>query len=190
MDELKQSFKLQVFATDIDRRAIEYARTGVYPASIADDISPERQARFFSREPDGSAYRIQKGIRDRVIFPEQDLIKDPPFSKLDLISCRNLLIYMGGELQKKLIPLLHYSLNAEGVLFLGTPESVGEFVDLFATVAPKSKLYRRREEVAGAHRSGFVQHRPGDGPAARRRRPNDVLIKIRAANSSAARISY
>ena len=104
MEELKQSFKLQVFATDIDRRAIDCARAGIYPASIAGDISPERLARFFSQESDGSAYRIQKSIRDKVIFSEQDVIKDPPFSKLDLISCRNLLIYMGGGLQKKLFP--------------------------------------------------------------------------------------
>ena len=147
MEELKQSFKLQVFATDIDRRAIDCARAGIYPASIAGDISPERLARFFSQESDGSAYRIQKGIRDRVIFSEQDVIKDPPFSKLDLISCRNLLIYMGGGLQKKLIPLFHYALNPGGMLFLGTSETVGEFVDLFATLDRKSKLYQRKEEV-------------------------------------------
>ena len=147
MEELKQNFKLQVFATDIDRRAIDCARTGIYPASIAGDISPERLARFFSQEPDGSAYRIQKGIRDRVIFSEQDVIKDPPFSKLDLISCRNLLIYMGGGLQKKLFPLFHYALNPGGMLFLGTSETVGEFVDLFATLDRKSKLYQRKEEA-------------------------------------------
>jgi two-component system CheB/CheR fusion protein len=156
LEEMKQSVKLQVFATDIDRRAIECARTGIYPAAIADDISPERLARFFSLEPDGSAYRILKGIRDKVIFSEQDVIKDPPFSKIDLISCRNLLIYMGGELQKKLIPLFHYSLNAEGVLFLGTSETVGEFVDLFASLDRKAKLYQRKEEVAGPHRTGFL----------------------------------
>ena len=159
MEELKQSFKLQVFATDIDRRAIDCARAGIYPASIAGDISPERLARFFSQEPDGSAYRIQKSIRDRVIFSEQDVIKDPPFSKLDLISCRNLLIYMGGGLQKKLIPLFHYALNPGGMLFLGTSETVGEFVDLFATLDRKSKLYQRREEVAGAHRTGLISRR-------------------------------
>jgi two-component system, chemotaxis family, CheB/CheR fusion protein len=166
MDELKQSFKLQVFATDIDHRAVECARTGVYPASIADDVSPERLARFFSREPDGSAYRIQKAIRDKVIFSEQDLIKDPPFSKLDLISCRNLLIYMGGDLQKRVIPLFHYALNPGGMLFLGTSESVGEFVDLFSTLVPKAKLYQRREEISGTHRPGVVLRRPEDGPAA------------------------
>jgi two-component system CheB/CheR fusion protein len=166
-EELKQSFKLQVFATDIDRRAIECARAGIYPASIAGDVSPERLARFFSQEPDGSAYRIQKNIRDRVIFSEQDAIKDPPFSKLDLISCRNLLIYMGGGLQKKLFPLFHYALNPDGILFLGTSETVGEFVDLFATLDRKSKLYQRREEVPGAHRTGLLHRLPEDGTVAR-----------------------
>ena len=167
MEELKQSFKLQVFATDIDHRAIECARAGVYPANIADDISPERLARFFSQEPDGSTYRILKGLRDRVIFSEQDVIKDPPFSKLDLISCRNLLIYMGGELQKKLIPLFHYALNRGGMLFLGTSETVGELVDLFATVDRKSKLYQRREDVTGTHRRGFLPLLREDGPITR-----------------------
>jgi two-component system CheB/CheR fusion protein len=167
MDEMKQSFKLNVFATDIDRRAIESARTGIYPASIAGDISPERLARFFSQESDGGSYRIQKGIRDRIIFSEQDLIKDPPFSKLDLISCRNLLIYMGGELQKKLIPLFHYALNPGGMLFLGTSETVGEFVDLFATMDRQAKLYQRREVVASAHLTGFLWPLSEDGPASR-----------------------
>jgi two-component system CheB/CheR fusion protein len=167
MEELKQSFKLHVFATDIDRHAVECARAGIYPVSIVDDISPERLARFFSQEADGSAYRIQKGIRDWVIFSEQDAIRDPPFSKLDLISCRNLLIYMGGELQKKLIPLFHYALNPGGTLFLGTSETVGEFVDLFHTVDRKSKLYQRREDVAGAHRTGFLPLLPEDAPVTR-----------------------
>jgi two-component system CheB/CheR fusion protein len=163
LEALKQSFKPQVFATDIDRHAIECARVGVYPASIATDISPERLARFFSRETDGSAYRIHKDIRDMVIFSEQDAIKDPPFSKLDLISCRNLLIYMGGQLQKKLIPLFHYALNPGGMLVLGTSESVGEFVDLFAAVHRKAKLYQRKEETARARRLGFFPDSPKDG---------------------------
>lgn len=142
-----------MFATDIDRQAIEAARSGVYPAGIATDITPERLARFFSREADGSAYRIQKGIRDLLVFSEQDVIKDPPFSKLDLISCRNLLIYLSGALQKRLIPLFHYALNPGGFLFLGTSESVGEFSDLFAVLDRKAKLYQRKEEVRGAHRA-------------------------------------
>ena len=160
MEALKQSFKVQVFATDIDSQAIEQARAGLYPASIAADISPERLARFFAQEPDGSAYRIHKSIRDMLVFSEQDVIKDPPFSKLDLISCRNLLIYMGGELQKKLIPLFHYALNPGGLLFLGTSETVGEFADLFATLDRKSKLYQRKEDVHGAQRPALGRFLP------------------------------
>ena len=163
LDALKQSFKLQVFATDIDHHAIECARAGVYPASIATDISPERLTRFFSQETDGGAYHIQKAIRDIVIFSEQDVIKDPPFSKMDLISCRNLLIYMGGELQKKLIPLFHYALNPGGILFLGTSETVSEFVDLFATMDRKAKLYQRKEEAAGARRPAYLLNLSEDG---------------------------
>jgi two-component system CheB/CheR fusion protein len=151
MHALKQSFQVQFFATDIDRRAIDVARTGVYPASIAADVSAERLARFFVQEP-GGPYRINKSIRDMLVFSEQDVIKDPPFSKLDLISCRNLMIYMGGELQKKLIPLFHYALNPDGVLFLGTSETVGEFTDLFAVMDRKSKLYERKEDRSGVTR--------------------------------------
>jgi two-component system CheB/CheR fusion protein len=160
MELLKQSFRLQVFATDIDRRAIEQARTGLYPASIAADVLPERLSRFFAPEPDGTAYRVQKVLRDMLVFSEQDVIKDPPFSKLDLISCRNLLIYMSGDLQKKLIPLFHYALNPGGALFLGTSETVGEFADLFAILDHKSKLYQRKEHVIGAHRPAMGKYLP------------------------------
>ena len=95
-----------------------------------------------------------------LVFSEQDVIKDPPFSKLDLISCRNLLIYMGGELQKKLIPLFHYALNPGGILFLGTSETVGEFADLFAALDRKSKLYQRKEDVHGAQRPAMGRFLP------------------------------
>jgi len=161
METSKQNFKLQVFATDIDRQAIEQARAGVYPASIASDVSPERLGRFFTPEADNTAYRIRKGIRDLVIFSEQDVIKDPPFSKVDLISCRNLLIYMGAELQKKLIPLFHYALNPGGVLFLGTSESTGEFVELFASMDRKAKLYQRKKDDGhAAHGHGMAKFLP------------------------------
>jgi len=152
-EALKQRFEVQVFATDIDGQAIAAARTGLYPASIRADISPERLARFFGIESNGSAYRIHKAIRDVLIFSEQNVIKDPPFSKVDLISCRNLLIYMGGELQKKVIPLFHYALNPGGSLFLGTSETVGEFVDLFATLDRKLKLYQRRDDSPNTQRA-------------------------------------
>jgi two-component system CheB/CheR fusion protein len=151
-EALKKLFKMQMFATDIDSHAIAAARAGIYPASIAADITPERLARFFSPEPGDSAFRVHKGIRDMLVFSEQNVIKDPPFSRLDLISCRNLLIYLGGDLQKKLIPLFHYALNPGGFLFLGTSETVGEFGDLFAVLDRKLKLYQRKEDLLGAQR--------------------------------------
>ncbi|MBI5410555.1 MAG: chemotaxis protein CheR, partial [Nitrospirae bacterium] len=123
LEMFKQSFNVQIFATDIDSMAIATARTGLYPASIAADISPERLGRFFVAESDGSMYRIHKAIRDMLVFSEHDVVRDPPFSKLDLISCRNLMIYMGGELQKRLLPIFHYALNPGGFMFLGTSET-------------------------------------------------------------------
>jgi two-component system CheB/CheR fusion protein len=154
MEQLKQRFTVQIFATDIDDRAIAVARSGLYPASIAADITPDRLARFFTAEADGSAYRVHKCIRDLLVFSEQDVIKDPPFSRLDLISCRNLLIYLGPELQRRLIPLFHYALNPGGRLFLGTSEGVGEFSELFAVLDRKAKLFERKEEsVAGRRRA-------------------------------------
>jgi len=155
LEALKQSYKVQLFATDIDSRAIATARTGLYGANIASDMTPERLARFFTVESDGSAYRIHKNIRDMLVFSEQSLLKDPPFSKLDLISCRNLLIYLDGELQKKLINLFHYALNPGGMLFLGTSETVGEFNDLFVAQDRKSKVYRRKEDFQGAQRAAL-----------------------------------
>jgi two-component system CheB/CheR fusion protein len=146
-EAMKQLYKVQVFASDIDSRAIATARAGIYPASIATDLSEERLRRFFVAEPGGSFYRIQKNIRDLLVFSEQNIIKDPPFSKLDLISCRNLMIYLGGNLQKRIMPMFHYALNPQGFLFLGTSETTGEFINLFATVERTMKLYQRKEDV-------------------------------------------
>ncbi len=144
-NKLKQDFQVQVFATDIDSDAIEKARTGVYPESIAADVSQERLKHSFSQE--GSSYRIRKSIRDLVIFAKQDIVKDPPFSKVDLISCRNLLIYMEPELQQKIVPMFYYALNREGYLFLGSSETVGEYIDLFSIEDKKWKIYRRRADA-------------------------------------------
>ena len=113
----KASFTLQIFATDLDRDAIDKARQGFYPANIAADVSAERLRRFFIKEENG--YRVGKEIREMVTFATQNLIMDPPFTKLDILICRNLLIYLTPELQKKLLPLFHYSLNPDGVLFSG-----------------------------------------------------------------------
>jgi two-component system CheB/CheR fusion protein len=140
-----KNLKLQIFATDLDQDAINKARQGVYPANIAADLSPERLHRFFVKEESG--YRVGKEIREVVTFATQNLIMDPPFTKLDILVCRNLLIYLTPELQKKLLPLFHYSLNPGGVMFLGSSESVSTYTDLFATLHVKSRLFLRRESV-------------------------------------------
>ena len=152
-EAMKKSFNVQIFATDIDNNAIATARLGLYPAGIAADVSPERLSRFFTIEPERSHYRIHKGIRDMLVFSEHNMIRDPPFSKLDLISCRNLLIYLDGEAQKRLIPLFHYALNPGGVLVLGTSETVGDFLDLFATLDYRLKIFLRRDDVYSAQRA-------------------------------------
>ncbi|HEY3275427.1 MAG TPA: chemotaxis protein CheB [Syntrophorhabdaceae bacterium] len=154
-EALKRAFRIQVFATDIDVAAVAHARSGIYAASVAADISPERLARFFSAEPEGASYRIHKMIRDMLIFSEQDVIRDPPFSRIDLISCRNMLIYMDAELQKKLIPLFHYALNPGGFLFLGTSETISEFTDLFNVIDRKQKVYQRKEDLRGSQRQAL-----------------------------------
>ena len=159
MEMLRQSCTVQLFATDIDPKAIATARIGRYPAGIAADLAPERLARFFSVEPSGG-YRIHKSIRDLLVFSEQDLIKDPPFSKLDLIACRNLLIYLDTDLQKKLIPLFHYALKPGGWLFLGTSESVGEFGELFGVLDRKAKIYQRKEDPTGQQRMALGRFLP------------------------------
>ena len=140
---LEGSVKVQIFATDIDKEAVDRARQGLYPPSIIHDVPADRLRRFFIKE-DGM-YRINKQVREMVIFAPQNVIMDPPFTKLDLLTCRNLLIYFTAELQKKVIPLFHYSLNPGGVLFLGSSETIGSFSDLFVTVDNKWKLFRRRE---------------------------------------------
>jgi two-component system CheB/CheR fusion protein len=142
-----RNISLQIFATDLDRDAIEKARQGSFPANIAADVSPERLRRFFIKEETG--YRVAKEIREMVVFAPQNVMSDPPFTKLDVLSCRNLLIYLSSELQKKLIPLFHYSINPGGVLFLGSAETIGSFSGLFAPLEAKARIYRRTEQTAG-----------------------------------------
>jgi two-component system CheB/CheR fusion protein len=143
-----KKFTLNVFATDLDKDAIEKARHGVYPANIAADVSPERLKQFFAEVEGG--YRVGTEIREMVVFAPQSLIMDPPFTKLDILSCRNLLIYLAPEMQKKLIPLFHYSLRPGGILFLGSAETVGGFTALFASLGGKTRLYRRTESATRA----------------------------------------
>lgn len=133
---------IQIFATDIDDKALDAARSGRYPESISADVSPERLKRFFVKTDKG--LQISKHIRDMCVFARHNLIKDPPFSRLDLISCRNVLIYLGPILQKKLLPIFHYALNPNGMLMLGTSETVGGFADLFTLIDKKYKAYIKK----------------------------------------------
>jgi two-component system CheB/CheR fusion protein len=148
LDEVKNKsgYKIQIFATDIDKDAIDKARLGIYPGSISANVPPERLRRFFVKE-DGN-YRVGKEIREMVIFAPQNVATDPPFTKLDLVSCRNLLIYLTPELQKKLLFLFHYCLKPQGILFLGPSETVGSLTDLFTSLEVKWKVYVRRESAA------------------------------------------
>ena len=136
-----RGFSLQIFATDLDKSAIDRARQGLYPANIAGDVSAERIRRFFVQDEHG--YQVSKEIREMVIFAPQNLIMDPPFTRLDILSCRNLLIYLAPELQKKLLPLFHYSLGPGGVLVLGSAETIGAATDLFAPLDSKARIFRR-----------------------------------------------
>lgn len=142
MEEFNKHLNIQIFATDIDPEALEFARAGLYPESIAADVSAKRLKRFFTQFD--SSYAVKKQIRETVVFAVQNIIKDPPFSKLDMLSCRNVLIYMDSVLQKKILPLFHYVLNNDGVLFLGTSESIGEFSNYFSPVSTKWKVFRRK----------------------------------------------
>jgi two-component system CheB/CheR fusion protein len=140
-------YTLQIFATDLDPDAIEKARQGCYPANIAADVSAERLKRFFIESDHG--YRIGKEIREMVVFAPHNLIMDPPFTKLDILTCRNLLIYFDAELQKKLLPLFHYSLKPGGIFMQGSAESIGNFTDLFEPLESKARLFRRSGRPLG-----------------------------------------
>ena len=140
--EFPRARSLQVFATDLNEALLDKARHGLYAKNLAQDISPERLRRFFVEEDGG--YRIIKSLRDMVVFARQNLISDPPFSRLDLISCRNLLIYLEPSLQKKAMPTFHYALKPEGFLLLGASESIGAFTDLFQPVDKKHKIYSKK----------------------------------------------
>jgi two-component system CheB/CheR fusion protein len=164
------SVKLQIFATDLDKTAIDKARSGVYPPGIAADVSEERLHRFFVDEGHGRGYRVTPEIREMVVFAPQNVAMDPPFTHLDLLSCRNLLIYLEPELQQKLIALFHYSLNPGGVLLLGSAETVGRASEQFALWSGKERLYRRLpgppQDELGAFPAATVRHRPAQGSLA------------------------
>jgi two-component system, chemotaxis family, CheB/CheR fusion protein len=134
--------KFQIFATDLNEKLLEKARHGLYAKTLAQDISPERLRQFFVEEDGG--YRISKSLREMVVFARQNLIADPPFSRMDLISCRNLLIYLDPSLQQKAMPTFHYALKPHGYLLLGASESVGGFTNLFEAVDRKHKIFSKK----------------------------------------------
>ncbi|MEI6682565.1 MAG: chemotaxis protein CheB [Bacteroidota bacterium] len=141
-----KNLSLQIFATDLDHDAIEIARRGFYSSNIAADVSPDRLNQFFTHEAEG--YRVNASIREMVVFAPQNVIKDPPFTKIDILTCRNLLIYMQSDLQKKVIGLFHYSLNPGGVMVLGTSETIGTENEGFSEIDARSKIFRRSMTAA------------------------------------------
>ena len=139
-------YSLQIFATDLSADAIDRARQGRFPHSISSDVSAERLERFFLR--DKSDYHVKKEIRNTIIFAQQNIISDPPFTKLDILCCRNLLIYLNAKLQQRLIPLFHYALKRDGILLLGSADTPGHFSDLFSPLTTSTRLYRRLDNLA------------------------------------------
>jgi two-component system CheB/CheR fusion protein len=150
LTQKKLRLTIQIFASDLDSRAIDVARAGLYPIGIAEDLTPARLQRFFTKED--NSYRVKKEIRDLVVFATHNILTDAPFTKLDLLSCRNLLIYLDANAQRKILPLFHYALKPNGILFLGTSESVGEYEPLFTVIDRKWKQFRRTVE------SGTLPH--------------------------------
>ncbi len=146
MAKMKPRFDVQIFGTDLDAHAIEAARAGVYAAGITANVSPERLERYFVRED--NTYRIRKEIREMLVFAPQNVIKDPPFTKLDLIVCRNVLIYLDADLQRRLLPVFHYAMRPGGLLFLGPSESIGGYADLFEPLNNQWKIFRRKETAS------------------------------------------
>ena len=166
------NFPVQIFATDIDEQVINKARVGFYTEAALGDVSPERLRRFFVKGAGG--YQVSKTIREMCVFARQNLIKDPPFSHLDLISCRNVLIYFGPVLQKMVIPIFHFALKPTGFLLLGKSEALGSFMDLFSLVDKRYKIYSQKSLREPRAAAAFATDYPSRGPGLRfgaRRRP-------------------
>src|SRR5262249_22208079 len=137
----EDAFQVQIFGTDLNEEGIEKARTGIYPKSIAQDVSPERLRRFFTETSKG--YQVRQSIRDMCVFARHNVLADPPFSRMDVITCRNVLIYLEPVLQRRLMPMIHYALKSSGFLWLGSSESIGSFTELFEVEDAKNKLYTK-----------------------------------------------
>lgn len=162
MEELNRTLNLQIFATDIDQQAINVARLGLYPLSIAQVVSAPRLGRYFQRAEEG--YQIQGFVRESVVFALHNTFSDPPFTRLDLLCCRNLLIYLKAEVQQHILAVFHYALNPGGLLFLGTSETLGQQRQHFSALDAHWRIYRRGQEVARPLPSGQIVAREGRGP--------------------------
>ena len=157
----RKSGPLQIFASDVDAAALDFARAGLYPENIVADVPPERLSRFFVEE--NRCFRVSKELREPVVVARQNLVADPPFSTLDLISCRNALMYLEPEAQKRIVALLHFALAEDGHLFLGTAETIGQQEDLFEVISKKWRIYRRvgPRRPAGMQFSAVPEYAPG-----------------------------
>ncbi|MFL5370407.1 MAG: CheR family methyltransferase, partial [Myxococcales bacterium] len=176
----KVSYSLQIFATDLDPHAIARARRGEYPANVTSDVHPTRLRRFFVKEHEG-AFRVNKEIRDSVVLAQQDVTRDPPFTRMDLVLCRNLLIYLEPELQRRIIPLFHYSLTPGGILFLGTAETLCGLTSLFKPIDPKVRIYQRKEATARSEAFGLSSFfHDGSAPTAHRSGPAKASGSLQA----------
>ncbi len=175
MEKLRPAPKVQVFATDIDEAALAVARAGRYPRALMEGVTPARLDRFFSR--DDASYTVVKEVRDLCIFSAHSIIRDPPFSRIDLISCRNLLIYLGPEFQGRVIPIFHFALRPGGYLFLGTAENISQYSDLFQRIDKKQRLFQRRDHAAAPLQFPLFTPgvRPGTGGGQTRREPAAIL---------------
>jgi two-component system CheB/CheR fusion protein len=158
--------KIQIFATDLDTEAIEHARAGLYHDNIVSDVSDERIKQFFVKKD--NHYLVKKELREMIVFAQHNFIKDAPFTRLDLLCCRNVMIYLTSELQKKIIPVFHYSINPQGILFMGPAETIGGFTSMFTAIDPKWKLFERKE-------GGFNTGKMIDFPFNVSRLSNNVL---------------
>lgn len=176
MDNLTAIPKIQIFATDIDEHALSVARAARYPEALLDSVSPERRRRFFT--PDGVSYVISKDVRDLCIFSPHSVIRDPPFSRIDLVSCRNLLIYFGAMAQNQVVPIFHYSLRSGGYLFLGTSENVSQFNELFTAIDKKQRIFRSRDDVTAPVRVPLVLSGLGQLPHSNPRDANGRRILL------------
>jgi two-component system CheB/CheR fusion protein len=172
--------RVQIFGTDVSDSAVSFARQGLYPATVADDISPQRLEQFFTKSDGG--YQVTKVLRDMCVFARQDLTRDPPFSHLELICCRNVLIYMDSSLQRKLLSMFHYALKPEGFLVLGQAESIGYHSDQFVLMDKKNKIYRKKAGSAAAPSMDmFVapfKVRAGAAPAMPVPAPNETKLVL------------